>query len=68
MAKITKDMLIGEVVEKYPKTAEVFFKNGLQCLGCAMAGMETIEQGAKGHGMDIEKLMKELNEKLEEKK
>lgn len=60
--KITKDMAIGEVVDKYPETAEVFMKHGLRCMGCMMAMMETLEQGARSHGIDLKKLMKELNE------
>jgi len=59
--KITKDMMIGEVVEKYPDTFEVFMRHGLRCMGCMMAMMETVEQGAKSHGIELEKLLKELN-------
>lgn len=68
MDKITKDMIIGEIVNKYPETANVFMKNGLQCIGCMMAMMETLEQGAKSHGIDMEKLLKELNEAVKDKK
>ena len=64
--KITKDMIIGEVVNKYPETVDVFMKNGLQCIGCMMAMMETLEQGAKSHGIDMEKLLKELNEAVKD--
>ncbi len=66
--KITKDMIIGEVVNKYPETTDVFMKNGLQCIGCMMAMMETLEQGAKSHGIDMEKLLKELNEAVKDEK
>ena len=45
--KITKDMPIGEVVEKYPQTDEVFTKHGMHCLVCAIAHFERIEQGAQ---------------------
>lgn len=58
---IKKDMSIGEAVSKYPETIEVFFKHGLGCFGCGMAAYETIEQGAQAHGIDIDKLVKELN-------
>ena len=63
--KITKDMIMGEIVKKYPETTEVFMKNGLHCIGCVMAMMETLEQGAKSHGIELEKLLKELNEAVE---
>lgn len=59
---ITKEMGIMEVVQKYPEAANVFAAFGMGCLGCAAAHFETIEEGAMAHGMDIEALMKALNE------
>ncbi|MFH1638345.1 MAG: DUF1858 domain-containing protein [Candidatus Woesearchaeota archaeon] len=68
MAKLKKEMAIGEVVAKHPDTVEVFMKHGMHCVGCAIASMETVEQGAKAHGMDIKKLMGDLNKAVEKKK
>jgi len=65
--KITKDMPIGEVVNKYPQTIEVFFKHGLHCIGCAAAAFENIEQGAQAHGIDIKKLILDLNKAIKKK-
>ena len=59
---ITKDMSIMEVVQKYPDTVEVFRNSGMGCLGCAAAHFENIEQGALAHGIDIDSLMKGLND------
>ena len=59
--RITKDMGIMEVAQKYPKTQEVFSSFGMGCIGCAAAHFENIEQGATVHGMDIDKLMEALN-------
>lgn len=59
---ITKEMSIGEVVQKYPDTIAVFFQHGLGCVGCAAAHFENIEQGAKAHGIDINALIQALNE------
>ena len=59
---ITKDMSIMEVVQKYPDTVEVFMNSGMGCLGCAAAHFENIEQGALAHGIDIDSLMKGLND------
>ena len=61
-AKITKEMNIDEVIKKYPETVEIFVKNGFYCIGCAAASFESIEDGAKAHGVDTNKLVKELNE------
>lgn len=62
MATITKDMSIGEVVMRYPQTIEVFLRHGLMCIGCAVARFENIEQGARAHGINVDLLMKDLNE------
>lgn len=61
---ITKDMLIGEVVQKYPEAAFVMMQHGMHCVGCPMSSMESIEQGTVGHGMapeTLNKLIKDLN-------
>ena len=65
MEKITKDDVIGDVVKKHSKLAPIFLKHGLMCIGCAFASQETIEQGSIGHGIDMDLLLKELNEHLE---
>ncbi|MFH1210495.1 MAG: DUF1858 domain-containing protein [archaeon] len=65
---ITKDMSIGEAVGKHPEVIPVFMRNGLHCIGCFVANYETIEQGAKGHGIDTDKLVKELNAAVKKKK
>jgi hybrid cluster-associated redox disulfide protein len=64
--KITKDMRIQEVVEKYPQSVPVFFKHGLGCLGCAAAHFETIEQGATAHGIAVDALIADLNKAIAE--
>ena len=66
--KITKDMPIGDVVNKYPQTSEVFMKHGMHCLGCAIAHFENIEQGCEAHGIDVKKLISDLNKTVEKKK
>jgi hybrid cluster-associated redox disulfide protein len=61
MAQITKHMILSDVVQQYPETAEVFMRFGLHCIGCHVAAFETIEQGAMSHGIDVDELIKELN-------
>ena len=63
---ITKEMPILETVQKYPKTVDVFMKHGMGCIGCAAAHFENIAQGATAHGIDIDKLMKDLNQAVEQ--
>lgn len=69
MVEITKDMKIGDVVQQYPETMEVFTKFGLHCIGCHVAAWETIEQGAMAHGIsDVDELVGALNEAISKKK
>ncbi len=63
-AKITKKMSFSEILGKNPELAEVLFESGMHCVGCGIAAMETLEQGALAHGLDPDKLVKKLNDKL----
>ena len=60
--RITREMTIEDVVSKFPETIKVFMQAGLGCLGCSAARFENIEQGAQVHGIDIDRLMVDLNE------
>ena len=62
---ITKDMAIGEIIQKYPQTVKVFLSHGLMCVGCAAARFENLEQGASAHGVDVDSLVKDLNATVE---
>ena len=62
--KITKEMTIGEVIRKYPKTVFLFIDYGLHCVGCPIAQDETIEEAAKVHRIDLEKFLEDLNKTI----
>ena len=59
---LRKDMTFFELIQADPKAAEKLAERGLFCGGCPMAQFETIEQGARAHGVDVNKLLEELNE------
>jgi hybrid cluster-associated redox disulfide protein len=61
---ITKDMSIIEIASKYPKTLDVFAKYGMGCIGCAAARFENLEQGALAHGIDVDAMVKDLNDAI----
>jgi hybrid cluster-associated redox disulfide protein len=66
-AKIEKTMTFGELVRDYPETAGILAEYGMHCIGCHIGIMETIEQGARAHGLDdaeIQNLMQKLNAKV----
>lgn len=58
---ITAKTNLLEMVQNYPETAEVLFKHGFHCLGCAAAQFENVGQAAEVHGLDLKKLLKDLN-------
>jgi hybrid cluster-associated redox disulfide protein len=62
---IKKDMLIYQVLTQKPGIEKVFFEFGMRCLGCPASRGETVEQAAAAHGIDVDNLIKELNEFLE---
>ena len=65
--KITKDILFSELMEKFPEAIEILFEHGMHCIGCTMSSYETLEQGALVHGLDPDKLVKEINKLLASK-
>ena len=68
MAKITPDMIIADVLKLDRGTIPIFLNNGLHCLGCPSASGESIEDACAIHGLDANKLVKELNEFFDNKK
>jgi hybrid cluster-associated redox disulfide protein len=64
MTTFTKDMSILEALQADPRAFDVFAAHGMGCVGCMGATMESIENGAKMHGLNPEALLADLN-KLE---
>jgi len=54
-------MLISEIIREYPESIEILIKNGMGCIGCPASQMESLEEAAMVHGMDLEKLLEALN-------
>ena len=59
---ITKEMSITDIVEQYPQTVDVFQRYGMHCFGWMAARFENLEQGALAHGLDVDALIKDLND------
>ncbi|WP_300410032.1 DUF1858 domain-containing protein [Lagierella sp.] len=58
---ITKDMLINNIIKSYPDAVDILIDNGMPCIGCPSSQMESLEEAALVHGLDIDKLIRELN-------
>lgn len=59
---ITKDMFLGEVMVLKPGAGDVFLGFGLHCFGCPMSAMESLEEAAQLHEIDLDLMLKKLNE------
>ena len=66
--EITKQSVIGDVLDFAPETAEFFFEIGMHCLGCPMSRGETIAPAWAVHGTDADELVKKLNAAVANKK
>ena len=58
---ITRDMLIGDLLRMKPEAASILMGFGMGCLGCPSSHMESLEQAAAVHGINIEQLLEKLN-------
>ena len=65
--KVTKESIIGEVLDEEPETAKFFIEIGMHCLGCPSARGESIEMACEVHGTDANELVERINEALEAK-
>ena len=62
--KVTKDTLIGDVLDHNVETAQFFFEIGMHCLGCPHSRGESIAEACIVHGTDADALVKKINEVL----
>lgn len=67
MKEITKDMLIGDILDADRGTAMFFFEMGMHCLGCPASRGESVEEACAVHGVDADELVKRVNEYLASK-
>ena len=61
MAQITKDTVIGDILDIAPDTAPIFLSIGMHCLGCPSSRGETVEQACMVHGVDVNELLAQVN-------
>lgn len=60
--KITENTLIFDALQINPKAADILMAHGMHCLGCALAHGETVGEAVGVHGVDLENILKELND------
>ena len=59
--EITKDTIIGDILDIAPESAPLFLEIGMHCLGCPSARGESIECASEVHGIDADELVDALN-------
>ena len=67
MVAITKDTVIGDILDIAPQTAPIFFSIGMHCLGCPSSRGETVEEACMVHGLtgeQMDKLLDIVNEEV----
>ncbi|MCR5636642.1 MAG: DUF1858 domain-containing protein [Clostridiales bacterium] len=64
MTEITKDTIIGDILDMDESTAPFFFEMGMHCLGCPSARGESLAEACAVHGVDAEAMVKKINEHL----
>ena len=57
---VTADSTIADVLKEKPEAADVLFRFGMGCIGCALANGETMRQAALGHGIPLDELLEAL--------
>ena len=66
MAKVSKDMLIGQLLQIDANIAPILMRAGMHCLGCPSSQMESLEESSMVHGLDVDVLVNQINDFLGE--
>ena len=62
--EVTKDMLIGQILEQDATVAPIMMASGMHCIGCPSFQSESLEEAAMVHGLDCDDLVGKINEYL----
>ena len=61
MNEVTKETIIGDVLDMCPETAPLFLEMGMHCHGCPESRGESIEAACMVHGTDADELVSKIN-------
>ena len=65
--KVTKDMLIGDMLVLDRGIGVILMQSGMHCVGCPSFAGETLDEACAVHGMDCDKVLADINEYLANK-
>lgn len=60
--EITKETIIGDILDTDFEVAPFFLEMGMHCLGCPASRGESIEEACAVHGTDPDELVAKLNQ------
>lgn len=58
---VTKDTVIGDILDYDSSTAQFFLEMGMHCLGCPSARGESLAEACMVHGVDPDQLVEKIN-------
>ena len=64
MKEVNKNTTLGEILKSYSNAEEILTNFGMHCFSCPMSQMETVEEAGEVHGLDVDFMVKKLNEDL----
>lgn len=67
LKEVTKDMLIGQILQEDATVAPILMASGMHCIGCPASQGESLEEAAMVHGIDSDELVTKINEYLDTK-
>ena len=67
LKEVTKDMLIGEILQADATVAPILMASGMHCIGCPASQGESLEEATMVHGIDSDELVVKINEYLSTK-
>ena len=67
MKQVTRETIIGDILDMDQTTAPYFMEIGMHCLGCPASRGESIEEACEVHGVDCDEMIEKLTEHLSAK-
>ena len=64
MKQVTKEMIIGEIIQIDNGIIPILMQTGMHCLGCPSSQMESLEDACAVHGINVDTLIEEINNYL----
>ena len=64
--KLTADLMVADVLDRWPQTIPVFTHHRMGCVGCAMAPFETLVEVAAIYALDLRCFLNELEQIIDQ--